>query len=127
MGTIIKFGKAMFKIPEENDDTQKYDAEELEKKSTLDEVKEMITASGLKNAFAEKKKPAAKGQQLPRRLYSCLKSSCQKKVTPFTSTEYLQRLLGYKKGDIYDAVGIQQKVVKTAWLRNDSISNPLYE
>ncbi|MFP7658375.1 type I DNA topoisomerase [Chryseobacterium proteolyticum] len=56
-GPFIKFGKSMFKIPKKKDDT-KYDAEEL-KEVSLDEVKKWITAQD-KNAFAEKKKPAAK-------------------------------------------------------------------
>lgn len=56
-GPFVKFGKAMFKIPKKKDDT-KYDAEEL-KDVSLDEVKKWITDQD-KNAFAEKKKPAAK-------------------------------------------------------------------
>ncbi|MDQ0067153.1 type I DNA topoisomerase [Chryseobacterium lathyri] len=56
-GPFVKFGKAMFKIPKKKDDT-KYEAEEL-KEVSLDEVKKWITDQD-KNAFAEKKKPAAK-------------------------------------------------------------------
>lgn len=56
-GPFVKFGKAMFKIPKKKDDT-KYEAEEL-KDVSLDEVKKWITDQD-KNAFAEKKKPAAK-------------------------------------------------------------------
>ncbi len=56
-GPFVKFGKAMFKIPKKKDDT-KYEAEEL-KEVPLDEVKKWITDQD-KNAFAEKKKPAAK-------------------------------------------------------------------
>ncbi|UOU99632.1 type I DNA topoisomerase [Chryseobacterium daecheongense] len=56
-GPFIKFGKGMFKIPKKSDDT-KYAAEEL-KEVSLDEVKKWITDQD-KNAFAEKKKPAAK-------------------------------------------------------------------
>ncbi|WP_294281509.1 type I DNA topoisomerase [uncultured Chryseobacterium sp.] len=56
-GPFVKFGKAMFKIPKKKDDT-KYEAEEL-KSVALDEVKKWITDQD-KNAFAEKKKPAAK-------------------------------------------------------------------
>lgn len=56
-GPFVKFGKAMFKIPKKKDDT-KYEAEEL-KSVSLDEVKKWITDQD-KNAFAEKKKPAAK-------------------------------------------------------------------
>ncbi len=64
-GPFIKFGKAMFKIPKKSDDT-KYDAEEL-KEISLEEVKKWITDQD-KNAFAEKKKPATKRQQLLRKL-----------------------------------------------------------
>lgn len=56
-GPFIKFGKAMFKIPKKEDGS-KYEAEELQTVS-LDEVKKWIVAQD-KNAFAEKKKPAAK-------------------------------------------------------------------
>lgn len=56
-GPFVKFGKAMFKIPKKKDDT-KYEAEEL-KDVSLDEVKKWITDQD-KNAFVEKKKPAAK-------------------------------------------------------------------
>lgn len=56
-GPFIKFGKGMFKIPKKSDDT-KYATEEL-KEVSLDEVKKWITDQD-KNAFAEKKKPAAK-------------------------------------------------------------------
>lgn len=56
-GPFIKFGKAMFKIPKKKDET-KYEADEL-KDISLDEVKKWITDQD-KNAFAEKKKPAAK-------------------------------------------------------------------
>ncbi|CAA7390753.1 type I DNA topoisomerase [Chryseobacterium fistulae] len=56
-GPFIKFGKSMFKIPKKKDDT-KYEADEL-KEVSLDEVKKWITDQD-KNAFAEKKKPAAK-------------------------------------------------------------------
>lgn len=56
-GPFVKFGKAMFKIPKKKDET-KYEAEEL-KEVSLDEVKKWITDQD-KNAFAEKKKPAAK-------------------------------------------------------------------
>lgn len=56
-GPFIKFGKGMFKIPKKSDDT-KYAAEEL-KEVSLDEVKKWIMDQD-KNAFAEKKKPAAK-------------------------------------------------------------------
>ncbi|GAB0156348.1 type I DNA topoisomerase [Chryseobacterium sp. Alg-005] len=56
-GPFIKFGKGMFKIPKKKDDT-KYAAEEL-KEVSLEEVKKWITDQD-KNAFVEKKKPAAK-------------------------------------------------------------------
>lgn len=56
-GPFVKFGKAMFKIPKKKDDT-KYEADEL-KDVSLEEVKKWITDQD-KNAFAEKKKPAAK-------------------------------------------------------------------
>ncbi|PIF44171.1 DNA topoisomerase-1 [Chryseobacterium sp. 52] len=56
-GPFVKFAKAMFKIPKKKDDT-KYEAEEL-KEVSLDEVKKWITDQD-KNAFVEKKKPAAK-------------------------------------------------------------------
>ncbi|MGC4130544.1 MAG: type I DNA topoisomerase [Bergeyella sp.] len=56
-GAFIKFGKANFKIPKNKKD-EKYTAEEL-KEVSLEEVKKWITAQD-KNAFAEKKKPAAK-------------------------------------------------------------------
>lgn len=56
-GPFIKFGKSMFKIPK-NKKEEKYTAEEL-KEVSLEEVKKWITAQD-KNAFAEKKKPAAK-------------------------------------------------------------------
>lgn len=56
-GPFVKFGKAMFKIPKKKDDT-KYEADEL-KDISLDEVKKWITDQD-KNAFVEKKKPAAK-------------------------------------------------------------------
>jgi DNA topoisomerase-1 len=56
-GPFVKFGKAMFKIPKKKDDT-KYEADEL-KEISLDEVKKWITDQD-KNAFVEKKKPAAK-------------------------------------------------------------------
>ena len=56
-GPFIKFGKTMLKIPK-NKDGEKFTAEEL-KDVSLEEVKKWITAQD-KNAFAEKKKPAAK-------------------------------------------------------------------
>ncbi len=56
-GAFIKFGKANFKIPKNKKD-EKYTAEEL-KEVSLEEVKKWITAQD-KNAFKEKKKPAAK-------------------------------------------------------------------
>ena len=56
-GPFIKFGKTMFKIPKTKND-EKYTAEEL-KEVSLEEVKKWITVQD-KNAFAEKKKPAAK-------------------------------------------------------------------
>lgn len=56
-GPFIKFGKGMFKIPKKIDGS-KYEAEELQAVS-LEEVKKWITEQD-KNAFAEKKKPAAK-------------------------------------------------------------------
>lgn len=56
-GPFIKFGKENFKIPKKKDDS-KYEADEL-KEVSLDEVKKWITAQD-KNAFAEKKKRAAK-------------------------------------------------------------------
>ena len=56
-GPFIKFGKAMFKIPKKEDGS-KFENEELSTIS-LDEVKKWIVAQD-KNAFAEKKKPAAK-------------------------------------------------------------------
>jgi DNA topoisomerase-1 len=56
-GPFIKFGKGMFKIPKKEDGS-KFEAEEL-KTVSLDEVKKWIVAQD-KNAFAEKKKPAAK-------------------------------------------------------------------
>ena len=56
-GPFVKFGKAMFKIPKKKDDT-KYEADEL-KEISLDEVKKWTTDQD-KNAFVEKKKPAAK-------------------------------------------------------------------
>lgn len=56
-GAFIRFGKAMLKIPKKADGS-KYENEELSSIS-LDEVKKWIVAQD-KNAFAEKKKPAAK-------------------------------------------------------------------
>lgn len=56
-GPFIKFGKGMFKIPKKEDGS-KFENEELSTIS-LDEVKKWIVAQD-KNAFAEKKKPAAK-------------------------------------------------------------------
>lgn len=56
-GAFIRFGKAMLKIPKKEDGS-KFENEELSTIS-LDEVKKWIVAQD-KNAFAEKKKPAAK-------------------------------------------------------------------
>ena len=56
-GAFIRFGKAMLKIPKKEDGS-KFENEELSTIS-LDEVKKWILAQD-KNAFAEKKKPAAK-------------------------------------------------------------------
>ncbi len=56
-GAFIRFGKAMLKIPKKKDGS-KFENEELSTIS-LDEVKKWIVAQD-KNAFAEKKKPAAK-------------------------------------------------------------------
>ncbi|WP_209390691.1 outer membrane protein assembly factor BamA [Chryseobacterium sp. RR2-3-20] len=41
-------------------------------------------------------------------------------------TEYLQRLLGYKKGDIYDAVGFNKKVGEDGGKEDDSDLRSLY-
>lgn len=75
-GPFIKFGKAMFKIPKKNDDT-KYDAEEL-KEISLDEVKKWITDQD-KNAFAEKKKPAAKKATTAKKTTAVKKPAAKKK------------------------------------------------
>lgn len=56
-GPFIKFGKSNFKIPKTSND-EKYTAEELSQIS-LEEVKKWILDQD-KNAFATKKKPAAK-------------------------------------------------------------------
>lgn len=42
------------------------------------------------------------------------------------STEYLQRLLGYKKGDIYDAVGFNKKVGEDGGKEDDSDIKSVY-
>lgn len=42
------------------------------------------------------------------------------------STEVLQKLLGYKKGDIYDAVGFNKKVGEDGWKEDDSDIRSLY-
>ena len=42
------------------------------------------------------------------------------------STEFLQRLLGYKKGDIYDAVGFNKKVGEDGGKEDDSDIKSLY-
>ncbi|WP_294328243.1 type I DNA topoisomerase [uncultured Chryseobacterium sp.] len=75
-GPFIKFGKAMFKIPKKNDDT-KYDAEEL-KEISLEEVKKWITDQD-KNAFAEKKKPAAKKATTAKKTTAAKKPAAKKK------------------------------------------------
>ncbi|BAP33669.1 DNA topoisomerase i [Chryseobacterium sp. StRB126] len=75
-GPFIKFGKAMFKIPKKNDDT-KYDAEEL-KETSLEEVKKWITDQD-KNAFAEKKKPAAKKATTAKKTTAAKKPAAKKK------------------------------------------------
>lgn len=41
-------------------------------------------------------------------------------------TEYLQRLLGYKKGDIYDAVGFNKKVGEDGGKEDDSDIKSMY-
>ncbi len=75
-GPFIKFGKAMFKIPKKKDD-RKYDAEEL-KEISLDEVKKWITDQD-KNAFAEKKKPAAKKTATTKKATAAKKPAAKKK------------------------------------------------
>lgn len=42
------------------------------------------------------------------------------------STEYLQKILGYKKGDIYDAVGFNKKVGEDGGKEDDSDIKSLY-
>lgn len=42
------------------------------------------------------------------------------------STDYLQRILGYKKGDIYDAVGFNKKVGEDGGEENDSDIKSIY-
>lgn len=42
------------------------------------------------------------------------------------STEYLQRVLGYKKGDIYDAVGFNKKVGEDGGKEDDSDIKSIY-